>query len=198
MNQHLIQANSVNVLELTRFDELELVVASGLKTFIEVGSALLEIQSGWKEFKSRAGHDTFEEYCRVRWHMSRQHAHRMIRAAKVVQNLSPTGDVLPVTESQARPLASLRPAQQREVWVEAVKSAANGEMTAAHVQQTKEQLIQKAVANSPADSGSAAPPVSDSEYIIRRFQTFAKEIAKQRDVSKKHVYECVFEYLNTP
>lgn len=46
--------------------------------------------------------------------MSRPHAYRFIDTAEVVQNLSPIGDKLPTTESQARPLTKLEPEQQQE------------------------------------------------------------------------------------
>ncbi len=37
-------------------------------------------------------------------------------------------------EGQARPLMGLEPSQQREVWQEAVETAQNGKLTAAHVE----------------------------------------------------------------
>lgn len=39
-----------------------------------------------------------------------------------------------IPESQLRPLASLPPEQQREVWTKAIETAPNGKITAAHVQ----------------------------------------------------------------
>lgn len=54
--------------------------------------------------------------------MSRIHAHRMIEAAYVTNNLLPIGNILPRTESQARPLASLEPAEQVEAWRLAVET----------------------------------------------------------------------------
>lgn len=68
------------------------------------------------------GWETFEDYCREQWGMSRIHAHRMIEAAYVTNNLLPIGNILPMTESQARPLASLEPAEQAEAWKLAVKT----------------------------------------------------------------------------
>jgi hypothetical protein len=52
--------------------------------------------------------------------MSRIHAHRMIDAAQVAENLLPTGNI-PATERQLRPLASLEPEDQRTVWEQAVE-----------------------------------------------------------------------------
>lgn len=83
----------------------------------------------------RTTHATFEEYCRDRWRISRAHAYRMIEAARVVENLSPMGDI-PTSERQVRPLAALTPEQQRVAWVEAVATAPNGKPTGAHVERT--------------------------------------------------------------
>lgn len=62
--------------------------------------------------------------------MSRIHAHRLIDAVKVSENLLPVGNI-PVAESVLRPLASLSAEQQREVWAEAVATAPEGKVTAA-------------------------------------------------------------------
>ena len=60
--------------------------------------------------------------------MERRHAYRLIESSAVVGNLSPIGDI-PATESQARPLAKLPPAEQPEAWQEAVTSAFTGPVT---------------------------------------------------------------------
>jgi len=60
--------------------------------------------------------------------MARNYAHRTIEAAKVAANLLPIGNI-PATESQARPLTVLEPAQQREVWQRAVDTAPGGRVT---------------------------------------------------------------------
>lgn len=67
--------------------------------------------------------DTFEDYCRGRWGMSRIHAHRLMTSAEIANNLLPIGNI-PQTESQARPLARLEPEQQIIAWETAVSTAA--------------------------------------------------------------------------
>lgn len=52
----------------------------------------------------RETHGTFEAYCRERWGMSRQRAHQLSEASKVVGALSTTVDVVPDSEAVARPL----------------------------------------------------------------------------------------------
>lgn len=112
--------------------EHEVVIERGFKVFVEVGNALMEIR---EHRLYRADYDTFEEYCRDRWGMSRRHANRLVEAAEVANNLGPMGPI-PQTERQARPLAPLPPEQQREAWQQAVESAPNGKVTAAHVEKT--------------------------------------------------------------
>ena len=73
---------------------------------------------------------TFEKYCKERWGYARQVAYRLIDSAKVMQNLSPMGDIPPENERQTRPLTSLPPEQQREAWDAVVKTAPEGKVTA--------------------------------------------------------------------
>jgi hypothetical protein len=121
--------------EQTRLTELEAIIKRGLGTFVAVGNALLEIRDS-KLYK--AEFETFELYCRERWNMSRIHAHRHIEAAKVSANLLPTGNIQPRSERQVRPLAKLKPTQQRKVWKEAVQSADGEQPTAKQVQEAAE------------------------------------------------------------
>ena len=100
--------------ESARIRELETIIERGRMTFVEVGNALEEIRESRLYLAS--GFETFDDYCRERWGWSRQHAYRQIAAARVVENLSPIGDTnLPVTESQARELATLTPEDQRRI-----------------------------------------------------------------------------------
>ncbi len=112
---------------------LESTIERGLGTFSDVGAALALIRDGrlYREL-----HRTFEDYCRERWDIQRAHAYRLIDGAAVVANLSPIGDILPSTESQARPLAGLEPEIQRQVWERSVETAPDGKVTAKHVEQT--------------------------------------------------------------
>lgn len=106
--------------EVATLADCERVIEAGQRTFVEVGQALLKIRDSRLY---RAEHDTFEAYCLSRWGMARSHAHRLIDAAVVTQNLSPTGDT-PKTERVVRPLTKLEPAQQREAWTKANDKAA--------------------------------------------------------------------------
>jgi N6-adenosine-specific RNA methylase IME4 len=131
----------LSLTELSRRDELEQVIELGLGTFIQVGSALAEMRDARLY---RNTHTTFEDYCKERWNMSRFYAHRLMDSAEVATNLLPIGNIQPANEAQVRPLTGLEPEQQREVWLEAVETAPNGKVTAAHVEAIKTEILAKA------------------------------------------------------
>lgn len=129
----------MNALQIQRLTELENIIERGLKTFVDVGNALLEIRDG-RLYQGEYG--TFEGYCRDRWNISRPRAYQMMEAASVVSNLSTIVDK-PINESQARPLTRFNdePNLQREIWQEAIDTAPNGKITAAHVQQVANEYV---------------------------------------------------------
>jgi hypothetical protein len=88
--------------ERQRLDQLEAVIERGVKTFIEVGTALKEIRDS-RLYKQQYG--TFEEYCKQRWGFTPQHGGRLIAAARTVQEIEPNGfHSAPENERQARAL----------------------------------------------------------------------------------------------
>jgi hypothetical protein len=123
----------LSLAETQTLEHYEAIITQGFKTFVEVGQALTAIRD---QRLYRQSHGTFEDYLRHRWDLSRPYAYQLMDASEVVKNLSATADILPVTETQARPLASLPPEQQPEVWQEVVETAPAGKVTAKHVQAT--------------------------------------------------------------
>lgn len=124
----------MNEIEVSRLAECEAVIEHGLKTFTDVGNALLEIRDS-KLYRAEFG--TFEDYCKSRWGWGRAHAYRMIEATQAVDNVSNWRQLPPpANEAQARPLTRLEPEQQREVWQQVIDTAPMGIITAAHVQKT--------------------------------------------------------------
>jgi len=136
--------SAITLAESKRLVELEEVIERGIGTFKEVGEALAEIRDQ-RLYKS--GYKTFEDYCREEWQMSKRHCDRLISSAEIAANLGPTG---PKTESQARPLAKLSAAEDKqEAWQAAVESAPDGKPTAKHVEAAVEKV--KARTEPPAE-----------------------------------------------
>jgi hypothetical protein len=125
--------------EAGRLAELETVIERGLQTFIEVGSALMEIRNSRLYRQTYA---TFEEYCQERWDLRKSRIYQLMDAAEVVENLKSSTIVelssgstpLPTNEAQARPLAKLGLEMQRQVWRRAVETAPEGKITARHIE----------------------------------------------------------------
>ena len=169
-NELTIRAGSKNLIEL------EKIIEKGLRTFTDVGSALLQIRDG-KLYQPQYG--SFEEYCRDRWDIERSHAYRLMDSAKVMANLkdSPIGELLPANESQARPLASLPPEQQAEAWNKAVKSAPKGKKpTAGLVQQIVDRIRSKTSREKrllKANEGWTTEQLKDDTELFDAFKSIA-------------------------
>ncbi len=164
-----------------RLAALEAIIERGMKTFVEVGNALLEIRDSRLYRESFA---TFDEYCRERWKMSRIHAHRMIEAAGVANTLLPIGNV-PKNEAQARELAPLPPERQREI-------AATIDFTKATA---KEIHVAVEKASTVAKNGHAAKAVKAAEQSQPRHDSSylhdkTRLIGKIHAAMGKHPRKC--------
>lgn len=131
-----MESTALSTVEHSRLAELESTIARGLQTFVDVGTALLEIRDG-RLYRQEYG--TFEGYCQDKWGFSRSRAHRLIDAAEVANNLLPIGNI-PQNEAQARPLTALPPAEQAAAWQRAVETAPAGKITAAHVRAVVDEM----------------------------------------------------------
>jgi len=111
--------NLLNIEERNELERCEVVIKQGLKTFVEVGQALMLIRD---KRLYRAEFGTFEAYCQDKWQLSKTHVNRLVQSSKVVQNIemTPIG-VKPQTETQARPLTKLEPELQAEAWQKTVE-----------------------------------------------------------------------------
>jgi hypothetical protein len=120
--------------------DLERVVRLHISRLHRAAQALLEIRD---RRLYRATHTSWEAYCQERWGFSRAHGYRLIAAADVARDVSPTGDT--INERQARELVPLTTEQRRDVWQQAQE---DGRPTAARIA----DLAAKALAGlSPAD-----------------------------------------------
>ncbi len=156
MSLDLADSQTLTAAESTELDAHEIIIERGLRTFREVGAALMAIREGrlYRQFFS-----TFEAYCEARWGMMRRHAYRLIDAANVVGNLSsgetsPAAPILPTSERQARPLTALDPEHQRDAWAVVVDTAPNGKITTAHVEQVVEKQFRPKPVKAPPETPS--------------------------------------------
>lgn len=130
-----------NTIEQAELSQCEAVIEGGLKTFTDVGEALLKIRDK-KLYRLEFG--TFEEYCHERWNISKMHAYRLMDAAGVIENLKSNPWVtFPITERQARPLTSLEPDEQREAWQRVIEKAPPTGITAAIVLEAAKEIQQE-------------------------------------------------------
>jgi len=158
----------ITSIEQSQLKEYEVVIERGLKTFVNVGLALMAIRD-----KGLYRHDygTFEDYCRERWGMARRTAYQLIDAVEVVENVRNCAQILPANEAQARPLTALEPEQQREAWAQAVETAPDGKITGAHVQSVVDQIT------------------GNSHDTMRTFESdmaFSPPITEQRQPAQKN------------
>ena len=158
--------------EASALDRCETTIRKGLKTFVEVGAALMEIRD---RALYRATHKTWEEYCRGTWGFTARYATYQIESSAVVKELKasqallperagqsplPNGQhgkpepVVPETESQARPLTRLPVDERPKAWESAVRVAdlrGYDKPTAKMVEQVvKERLAKRDAAPGPS------------------------------------------------
>ena len=127
--------------ERRKLDKLETEIEAGLASFLTVGRALVAIQT---DSLFRADHRTFEEYCKARWGMSRQHAYRLLNAAQCYDTLKakfPGSGVLPTNEAQLRPLVALDDQRKCSVWKSVVAETTGAGITAATVTSVIRKLV---------------------------------------------------------
>jgi hypothetical protein len=123
--------------EQNELETCERIIERNLKAFMETGGALMTISD---KRLYRATHSTFDSYCREKWNISRQYAYELMSAADIAEQVSGIPDIpTPANPAQALALKSVAEPDRAEVWQEAVETAPEGRMTAAHVQSVVEK-----------------------------------------------------------
>jgi hypothetical protein len=170
----------LNIDESHELERCEVVIKQGLQTFIEVGQALRTIR---EKRLYRISFKTFEDYCVGRWAFKRSEAYRLIDASVVISNLSPMGELLPNNERQIRPLTSLEPEIQKEVWKEVVKTHGDN-ITAAKVQTVVNDWkpVNQEIKEIKSEPMFA---ISTPEELLKK----AKEVAKERAEVKRQIID---------
>jgi N6-adenosine-specific RNA methylase IME4 len=158
----------LNVSESQRLGELEIVIEKGMGTFVDVGTALLEIRDRdlWKQ-----GYPDFDAYCKERWGIAKSLAHYTIAASSITANLSTIVDTLPTNESQVRPLAKLEPEQQIIAWDRSVNLSGGNVPTAKVVTGVVKEMLAEDAPETPTMEGKyriiyADPPWTYEEHGV--------------------------------
>lgn len=170
-------ASTLSQDERQTFAACEKIISAGLKTFSEVGNALLYIRNNRLY---REGFASFEKYCREKWAMSDRRAHQLCDAAEVVNNIQGLNNcsVIPKTESQARPLATLPPKQQSEAWQKAQEKAASEgqQVTARHVEAAVGEIKPKTLDDKFKEAfGGKVPDVPADTQLVQLPKVTLKE-----------------------
>ncbi|MHC1766436.1 MAG: hypothetical protein AB9869_19400 [Verrucomicrobiia bacterium] len=78
------QLDTLTDTQRVRYQACEAVVAAGWQSFVDVGLALAEIR--WDRLYKEE-YDSFEVYCRVKWHDGRRNVYQLISAAELFTHL---------------------------------------------------------------------------------------------------------------
>jgi len=169
----LIPAESYALIgsEVKAFTRCENIIEKGVKTFIEVGKALLEIKDGRYY---RDNYETFQDYCKERWGFDRQRAFQLINASKSAENVKHVlqNESTPINARQAAELAKLPDEVQAGAWKEVIERT-DGKPTAAAVQEVVEErteapkIIVKQNATITKKSVAVKREIDDGMTIIR-------------------------------
>jgi hypothetical protein len=188
----ITQRTALTERESELFTRHELTIRKGFKHFIEVGEALNEIRDN--RFY-RAEFDTFEEYCQVRWQLSRRRVDRMIEnahTAKLIvesqnENDSSQTPAPPIVEEHMRALNTLPKAERADAYAEAQKAAAERAKDGGKPAKVKNKDVLKVVAKRKARAEAKAEGkpwadfATDVYEVIGELRAAARHLAKAFD-----------------
>ena len=183
-----VPRTELTVGERKTLKQLEHVIESGLKSFFDVGQALMCIRD---ERLYKETHKTFEAYCQERWKFNRKRAHQLIQGASVVENVQNFGqtNTAPSNDAQARELAKLPADQQGEVWAEVVEEAGGVEnVTAEQVKQAVKATLGAVDDNSHHTLATGAAAIA--AYWADLNQRYREVMRQNFDESKSRLAAC--------
>lgn len=150
--------------EQGRLQSLEAVIERGKQTFVDVGTALMEIR---RAKLYRATHKSFEAYCTERWNFTRNFAHMQIQAAEVAKEVLTTVNV--PNEGTAREFVNV-PKEDRvkvaEVAKEVAKEKGRDTINSRDVKEAKARYkVETKVEELPRDEAAEPLPVAEEPTI---------------------------------
>lgn len=164
--------------------ECESVIAKGLETFVDVGTALARIRDEKLYKQGDTPYHSFQLYCKERWGFTRSFADYQIEAAAVVNQLTTIvvkRESLPSTESQARAIAPLvkKDPQKAKKVLESIPAA---KRTAKEIASKVRQLV------APKDIPRKETE-TEEQFISRALDVPAKEVIKRASEFRKQIGE---------
>jgi hypothetical protein len=149
-------ATELTTAERKALDQHERTIERGLKTFQDVGQALLAIRENRLYL---AEHETFADYCRERWGFNDSRARQLIAAAKTAETV--TNVTLP-NEAVAREVAKV-PEEQREAVIEWATEKADGKPLTARGIKTAAAQVSEAEPEEDDCDGDSVDTQGDEE-----------------------------------
>lgn len=168
------------------FQRLNEIVRKGVEAFVEAGVALQKIHNGklWKV----GGFDSWREYCRSVAGMSHAHAHRLMQASECVIHFRETAEfsILPVAESQVRPLLRLKnPEDRASAWFCALENSDKDRIKQPTAKEVKQAVYY--VLHDDHDAETARNPPTRSEQrneLVSKIRAAVAERHSWDDVEK--------------
>ncbi len=176
---------------------LEVVVEKSLRAFVQIGMALRSIRD---KRLYRANYTNFHDYCINRWELGRRTSDQLIAAASLIENFERHGSqTVPNSERVCRPLTSLAPEEQLEIWHQAVETAPKkGKVTSNHVakvvkdykKQIKERLHgQSLPLRELREQGAEEQKPKNSSSIVKDCESVSDNLDK---VNIKTCWDCMY------
>ena len=151
---------AVTAKDETDFKTFDGIVRKGVAAYMECGAALREIHD--RKLWRVAGHKTWEEYCRKVVGISKPYAHRIVRATEIsleLQKSLPIGNdskvILPIMETQVRPLQQLEDPEKRAAAWKLATYRAGGQPTQLEVTEAVFEILDPLAEKPKPESRSA-------------------------------------------
>lgn len=169
-----------------RLAALELIIDTGIDSFLQVGQALAEIQRDklWRPYK------TFQDYLAARWpEMCRSRAYQAIRHAKTYERVSTVVDNRKLNERATRELAGFPDHLHKQILERAKQLAGDKELTAPLVNQAGLAIMDERNRtdddSEQEDNTEDAPDETDSP-VSTPSADVVEEAAKRSNTPKLH------------
>lgn len=139
-------------------------------------------REGW----TALGYGSWRECVTAEFKSGQAYLYRQLEAAQTERNISTiVENTNSIPESQLQPLTKLRdnPDQQREAWQRAVETAPESGITAAHVKEVVDEMLQENEPEQEQTVGEVQPyvdPDSKNLYNIKIFWSACNKTDKER------------------